>query len=381
MRLALNKVQITQALQCCWHCQNSLRDEPLLTNAYNRNHYKKIQSLIAEGELPEPTTLRGWVKWSPDILRPPQYEHTISATVQYLPIMQVVAVKRLTCIGPDARDSIISAEVYAKVSDDENLMLEAYMWGIIQFSDNQQYSTQCIIDKSLNFLKLIPSTNPLQPFSQCTDTEVDPQQGENLTNEVFKEVVKPALLQHGNLAMAMTTVFDSPVPDGPKHLLKSSLPDYFSFLPEQFVIVRPTEALGKSPLENFQLPEHYYIVLHMTDISGSGEITYFLVMKTLGLEKCNVTLFLVFIEYREYKELQLTQGRLNCSLQVVDGVEFEETPEGKPKVNKFISEKESIHPYPLTKVEPMVQEAVSKMMKNKGFSSLHSLSILVNLSR
>ena len=382
MRLALNKVEISQALKCCWHCQNTLRDERLPTSSvYNYNHHKKIQGLIAKGKLPESTVLKGWIKWSPDILQPTQYEHTLPTTVQYLPVMQVVAVERLESIGRNAKNSIISAEVYAKVSDDETLMLEAYMWSIIQFSDFQQYSTECVFDRSLNQLQLIPSTNPLQSSSQCTDSEAYSLQGDKITKEVFEKVVKPALLQQGYLAMR--ELFDSSIPDGPIRLLRSSLPDYFSFLPEHFVISRPTEVLVKSPLENIQLPEHYHIVLHMTDVSFSctgacdSQITYFLVIK---IEKGDVTFFLTFIDYRKYKELQLTPGRLNCSLQFVDGVEIEEI-EGKPKVIKFMSDFHINHPNPLIKVQAMVEEAVSRMMQSKGYSSFRSLLTLMNVSR
>ena len=280
--------------------------------------------------------------------------------------MQVVERKRLFSFGPDARDGIVSVEVYAKVSDDE---MKAYMWGLIQFSDDQRYSIKCSFDKEL---QLIPSTDP---FPQCTDPSL---QADKITNEVFKETVKPVLMY-----MAMKRVFDSLIQDGPNHLVKSSLPDYFSFLPKEFVIARSTELSEKFTLEKLQLPEHHYIVLHMTESSNSGDsqITYFLVMKITSIKQCNVSFFLIFIDYKEYKKLQLPQGRLNCSLQVADGVEIKETPEGKPKVSKFMSDYHIDHPYSLAKVQVMIEGMLSKVMKNMGYSSFHSLSKHMDVNR
>lgn len=368
MRLALKKVQISLQLKCCWHCHNALRDEVLPT-ANVDSDYKKIESLLAKCELPEPTTLSGWPKWAPSILMPPKYEHTLPTTVQYLTMLQVITFKRLAFI----RDSIVSVEVYAKVSDDE---MKAYMWCLIQFNDDQQYSTKCSFDKEL---QLIPSTDSSQSFPQCTDPWPSPQ-ADKITNKVFKETVKPALMY-----TAMRRVFDSPIQDGPNCLLKSSLPDYFSFLPKEFVIGRSTELSEKFTLEKLQLPDDHYIVLHMTESSSNGDsqITYFLVMKITGIKKCNVSFFLIF-DYREYKKLQLPQGQLNCSLQVVDGVEIRETKEGKPKVSNFMSDnsiRDDDHPYSLAKVQVMTEGMLSKVVKNVGYSSFYSLSKHVDVNR
>ena len=116
--------------------------------------------------------------------------------------------------------------------------------------------------------------------------------------------------------------------------------------------------------------------------SGDSQITYFLVMKITSIKKCDVSFYLIFIDCREYKSLQLPQGRLNCSLQFADGVEIEET-EGKPKVRKFMSNSHIInddHPYPLTKVQAMIESMLSKVMKNIGYSSFHSLSKHVDIN-
>ena len=363
MRLALKNVQISHQLKCCWHCQTALRNEVLPT-ANVCIDYKNIECLLAKGELPEPTTLSGWPNWSPNVILPPKYEHTLPTTVQYLTIMQVVAIKRLKFSDDKTRDGIVSVEVYGKVSDNE---MKAYMWGLTQFSDDQQYLIEGSIDKEI---QLIPSTDPSQSFLQCTDPSL---QTDKIT-EVFKETVKPV-----SIYTALRRVFDSPIQDGPNHLLQSSLPEYFSFLPKEFVVARSTESSEKFTLEKPQLPEHHYIVLHMTESSNSGDsqITYFLVMKIKGIKKCDVSFYLIFIDYREYKSLQLPQGRLNCSLQFVDGVEIEETPEGKPKVKKFMSDsyiRNDNHPYPFTKVQAMIESILSKVMKNMGYSSFHSLS-------
>ena len=77
-------------------------------NVYN--DYKRIECLLAEGELPEPIALGGWPNWSPNVILPPKYEHTLPTTVQYLTIMQVVAIKRLEFID---KVGIVSVEVYA----------------------------------------------------------------------------------------------------------------------------------------------------------------------------------------------------------------------------------------------------------------------------
>ena len=250
MRLALKKVQISLQLKCCWHCQTALRNEVLPTaNVYH--DYKNIECLLAEGELPEPTTLSGWPNWSPNVILPPKYEHTLPTTVQYLTIMQVVAIKRLEFTDHKVRDGIVSVEVYAKVSDNE---MKAYMWCLTQFSDDQQYLMEGSFDKVRikidKDLQLIRITDPSQSFSQCTDPSL---QADKIT-EVFKETVKPVLIY-----TALRRVFDSPEQDGPNHLLKNSLPDYFSFLPKEFVVARSTELSEKFTPEKLQLLEHHFI--------------------------------------------------------------------------------------------------------------------------
>ena len=74
---------------------------------------------------------------------------------------------------------------------------------------------------------------------------------------------------------------------------------------------------------------------------------------------------------------------LNCSLQVVDGVEIRETKEGKPKVSNFMSDyhtRDDDHPYSLAKVQVMTEGMLSKVMKNVGYSSFYSLSKHVDVN-
>ena len=234
MRLALKNVQISHQLKCCWHCQTALRNEVLPT-ANVCIDYKNIECLLAKGELPEPTTLSGWPNWSPNVILPPKYEHTLPTTVQYLTIMQVVAIKRLKFIDDKVRDGIVSVEVYAKVSADE---MKAYMWGLTQFSDDQQYSIEGSIDKELQLIRI---TDPSQSFSQCTDPSL---QADKIT-EVFKETVKPVLIY-----TALRKVFDSPEQDGPNHLLKILCLTILAFYPRNLLLLDQLSYLKSSPLRN-----------------------------------------------------------------------------------------------------------------------------------